>query len=135
MKLSKFGYGNEYSDRAERFKENFTWENIGTKDIEAFELVVLKYNPFNEQVMRSRILFPGHNSARYAPLKPKEVDADGTTSLGSEDVFTGVLYVRAIRFTDGTIWRANPADVLSSIKKQVPDLLEPGKLVPDPKKG
>ena len=132
--LKRFTYSKEY-DHGYSLHENFTWGNTGKKEVVAFELVVLHYDPFNDQLLGSRGVLPGHNSAKHAHLLPGEDDSDGFSGIaGNEDVFTAVLYVRSIRFADGTVWRANPADVIASIKKQVPDILDPGSLVPEHKK-
>lgn len=133
LKITSFSFTNVYERSMERFKTEYSWENIGEKEIVAFEIVVIKYDPFNRQLIGSRTIFPGHNSATYKALKPKESDSDGGYNLGSEDVYTAYAYIRSIRFSDDTIWNANPADIIASIKKQTPDILEPGPLVPEKK--
>jgi len=134
IKIDKFTYGNKYADRVTRFNTDYEWSNPGDKDVVSFELVILKFDPFNRSLIASRTILPGHNSATYKPLKPGEKDADGTRSVGSEDVFTAVAYVRSVRFADGTVWQAALADVLKSIKTQLPDIVDPGPLSPDPAK-
>jgi hypothetical protein len=137
LKVTSFKFENVYERSMDRFSSDYSWENVGTKEVEAFELVILRYDPFNDQLIGARSIFPGHNSATYKPLKPGEKDSDGSSSISSDKVYTAIIYIRSIRFTDGTIWRANPADVLASMKAQVPDITDPGKLIPpsDPKKG
>jgi hypothetical protein len=133
LKITSFSFSNVHERSMDRFKTEYSWENTGDKDIIAFEIVVLKYDPFNRQLIGSRNIFPGHNSATSRALKQKETDSDGGYSLGSKDVFTAYAYIRSIRITEDTVWNANPADIIASIKKQTPDILEPGALVPETK--
>lgn len=96
--------------------------------------MTLKYDPFNAPLVGSRVIYPGHNSATYTVLKPGEKDDDGGSSYGSEETYTAIVYVKAVRFADGTVWTASSADVIKSIKTQVPDILDPGPLAPANKK-
>jgi hypothetical protein len=132
LKLSSFTFQNNYETRSgDQFLENFSWENTSTKDIVSFEIVILKYDPFNRQLLGSRHIFPGKQEFKYEALKPKESFKNGLISRGREDSFTEVLFVSAIRFGDNTVWTFNPADVLASIKSQLPDIAEPGKITPE----
>lgn len=137
VELSGFTFANTYVRSDFRLQRSLAWKNVGSKPITAFEVVTLYYDPFNRQVPGAggRWQIPGHNSANYAPLAPGESDSDGTTSLfGSEYAYTGVVYVRAVRFADGTVWYAKEADVLQKIKAAIPQLTEVGALIPEPRK-
>jgi hypothetical protein len=119
VSITEFGRSGGQADEME---ESLAWTNIGTKDIESFELGFLPFDPFNRAMFGSRATFPGHNSANYTPLKVGESDKDGTTSRFEGDVYTEYVFVRAIRFTDGTVWTASMNDLASSIKKQTPGI-------------
>jgi hypothetical protein len=134
LKLTSFSFDSVYERSMTRFKSDYAWENVGDKPILAFELIILRYDVFNRPDIGVRTVFPGHNSATYKPLAPSEKDSDGGSSLTGDDLYTCVAYVRNIRFVDGTIWTAAPADVIKSIKTQVPDILEVGPLAPEKKK-
>jgi hypothetical protein len=137
VSLSGFTFGNVYTRSEFRLEKELKWKNVGNKAITAFEVVTIYYDPFNRQVAGSsgRWQIPGHNSANYTPLQPGESDGDGTTSLfGTEYAYTGVVYVRAVRFADGTVWYAKEADVAQKIKAALPQLTEVGPLVPEAKK-
>jgi hypothetical protein len=137
LKITAFSWGNGRDSRtySDRFETKYAWENTGQKDILAFELCVLKYDPFNHSGIGSRCIFPGHNSAKYEPLKPGEKDDDGGSNYGSEETFTAICYVRSIRFADGTVWTVEPAALVGEIKKIAPDILNVGPLEPPKKKG
>ncbi|MEI7575760.1 MAG: hypothetical protein WCK51_02625 [Armatimonadota bacterium] len=131
VKIESFKFTNGTS----KFISEFSWSNSGDKDVLAFELVTVKFDPFNRSITGGRSVLPGHNSAKYEPLKPGEKDSDGSSSLASgAHTYTAFIYVRTVRFVDGTIWSFNAADLLKSIKAQAPDILEPGPLFPEPAK-
>lgn len=135
IKITSFTFGSAYERiGGDRFVSRYAWENIGQKEIVAFELVILRYDPFNRPQIGVVSIFPGHNSATYKPLKPGESDSDGGSSLGDDKIYTAVVYIRNVRFSDNTIWSAASADVVKSIKTQVPDILEVGPLAPEKKK-
>src|ERR1043166_3180251 len=104
VELSDFAYRNYYADRSTRFAQDLKWKNIGSQPLTAFEVVILKYDPFNRRLIGSRWTVTGKNSADWSPLQPGEASADGTRSYGDEEVFTAIAYVRAARLEDGTIW-------------------------------
>ncbi len=133
LKLSDFSFENYADGRLSRNKAMFAWENIGDKEIIAFEIVILKFDPFNNSMLGARGILPGHGSINFTPLKPGEKDSDGFLGTGSEAVYTAYAYVRSIRFADNTVWNASLPDLVASVKKQTPDILDPGPLVP-PKK-
>jgi hypothetical protein len=60
------------------------------------------------------------------PLGPGYSGSDMTLGSGTEEVFTGIAYVRAARFRDGTIWRANVKELLEQLRKVAPDIKEFG---------
>jgi len=133
IELSNFSYSNQYdySARSERFHQNLTWKNLGTQPIVAFEVVVLKYDAFNTRLIGSRWAVTGKNSADWRPLQPGATDQDGTISYGDEEVYTAVAYVRSARLGDGTVWRADQADVvrrLRALNTGIPDF---GNTLPD----
>ena len=133
--LSDFTFQNTYRDRSTRFLTNLKWTNTGQKPITAFEVVMLFYDPFNRPLLGpgGRWLIPGHDSANWAALAPGESDSDGTIGFRDEDAFTGVVYVRAIRFEDGTVWYSNQNEVEQKIKASIPQLREVGQIDPGPK--
>jgi hypothetical protein len=136
LKITDFSWGNGRDSRtySAQFSTKYAWENVGQKDIVAFELTILKYDPFNRPLIGTKAIFPGHNSAKYEPLKPSEKDEDGGTNYGSEETFTAICFVRNIRFSDGSVWTAEPATVMSEVKKIAPDILNVGPLEPPQKK-
>lgn len=132
VELSDFTFRNFYADRATRFAQDLKWKNIGTQPLVAFEIVILKYDPFDRRLIGSRWVITGKNSADWSPLEPGETNADGTRSYGDEEVFTAIAYVRAARLQDGTVWHVDPATLADQLKKVAPDLKQYGSLEPDP---
>jgi hypothetical protein len=90
-----------------------------------------KVRPFDEPMLGSRTLIAGKNSADFTPLQPGETSGDGTSGYGHTHVLTAIVYVRAVRFTDGTLWRADPSVVAAEVKKIAPRIKDAGPLVPD----
>ena len=133
VELSDFSFKNQYEDRATRFHEDMKWKNIGKQSIVAFEIVILKYDAFNRRLIGTRWTVTGKNSADWKPLEPEQSGEDGTRSLGQEEVFTGVAYVRLARLKDGTVWRANDAKLLEQLRKIAPNIEDFGDVKPDPK--
>jgi hypothetical protein len=133
--ITSFSFGNTYARGGTQFASNYSWRNDGAKEIVAFEIAELKYDPFNRPLIGSRAIVPGHNSGSYSPLKPGEKASDGTISYGSEQTFTVICYVRHVRFADGTVWTVDDAALLKEVKRLVPDILNVGPLEPPQKKG
>lgn len=135
LTLSDFTFTNTYRDRSTRFVTNLKWSNSGDRAITAFEVVMLFYDPFNRPLTGpgGRWLIAGHNSANWSPLAPGQSDGDGLIGLREEDAFTGVAYVRAIRFEDGTVWYSDQTAVERDLRATVPQLREIGRIDPGEK--
>lgn len=133
VELSEFSFANKYEDRRTRFHQDMKWKNIGKQSLVAFEIVILKYDAFNRRLIGSRWTVTGTNSGKWSPLEPGESSADGTRSLGEEEVFTGIAYVRLARLKDGTIWRVNDMELGKLLRKAAPEIEEFGDVKPDPK--
>lgn len=133
VELSDFSFANRYADRRTRFEQNLSWKNIGSQALAAFEVVVLKYDAFDQRVIGTRWTVTGKNSADWSPLAVGDSRADGIIGYGTEEVFTAIAYVRAARLADGTVWRANEVEVMNSLRKVAPGIKDFGSVKPDPK--
>ncbi len=133
VKLSDFSFSNQYSDGETRFDQDLKWQNIGKQALVAFEIVILKYDAFNQRLIGSEWTVTGTDSANWKPLDPGQSSSDGSRDLGEEQVYTAIAYVRIARLKDGTIWRANDAQLLPQFYKAAPDIEEFGDVKPDPK--
>ncbi|MYM86928.1 hypothetical protein GTP91_06975 [Rugamonas sp. FT82W] len=133
VQLSDFSFGNKYADRRNRFEQNLSWKNTGPQPLSAFEIVVLKYDAFDQRLIGSRWVITGHNSADWEPLAPEQASSDGTIGYGTEEVFTAIAYVRAARLADGTVWRVSEAQLINDLKKVAPGIKDFGSTKPDPK--
>jgi hypothetical protein len=131
--LSNFSFQNRYADRRTRFEQNMSWKNVGTQPLIAFEIVVLKYDAFDQRVIGSRWTVTGKNSADWRPLAPGDTGNDGTIGYGTEEVFTAIAYVRSARLADGTVWRANEVQLMNELRKVAPGIKDFGSVKPDPK--
>jgi hypothetical protein len=133
LKITRFTFENTVEGRVSSSRNTFTyqWRNAGTVPILAFELVTLKYDPFDEPVTGSRTLVAGKNSADFTPLQPGETSGDGTIGYGHTHVLTAIVYVRVVRFTDGTLWRSDPALIAAEVRKAAPRIKDAGPLVPE----
>jgi hypothetical protein len=133
VELSGFSFRNSYADRRTRFEQDMRWKNIGQQPIAAFEIVILKYDAFDQRMIGTRWVVTGRDSANWSHLAPGESAGDGTRGFGSEEVMTAVAYVRAVRLADGTVWRANEAELLQNLRQVAPGIKEYGSVRPDAK--
>lgn len=133
IELSGFYFENNNSDRRTRFEQNISWKNIGQQPVIAFEIVILKYDAFDQREVGTRWTVTGTNSANWSPLKPGDSSRDGILGYGSEEVFTAIAYVRAVRLADGTVWRVNDAELQQKLRKVAPGIKDFGSVKPDPK--
>jgi hypothetical protein len=132
ISLSDFSFENKYGDR-EQFFQSLSWKNTSEKPVAAFEVVVLKYDPFNRRMVGTRWTIDGKNSVDWSPLAPGEVSKDGTIEYGSDDVFTEIAYVRNLRFADGTLWTVNDAQLTARLRTLNTGITELGDVKPDSK--
>ena len=128
VQLSNFWYENRYEKSVYRFFQYMTWTNTGGQAIVAFDIVILKYNAFNERINGVRWTVTGNNSQDWKPLEPGCRENDSTSTLTTEEVFTGIAYVRAVRLKDGTIWRADMKELKEKLGKVAPDITAFGDL-------
>jgi hypothetical protein len=133
VELRNFSFVNQYERSTYRFVQNMTWKNVGSKSLVAFEIVILRYDAFNERINGLRWTVTGINSGNWMPLEPGYTGSDTTFSLSTEEVFTSIAYVRAVRLEDGTIWRANVKELLEKLREAAPDIEQFGELNPDTK--
>jgi len=136
VKITSFTFENTLEGRTSSSRNSFKyeWKNVSSLPVLAFEIVTLKYDPFDEPMLGSRTLISGRNSADFTPLQPGEENGDGTIGYGHIHVLTAITYVRAVRFTDGTMWRADTNVVSTEVKKLAPRIKETGPLVPEREK-
>lgn len=139
VEITSFSFANEDRDRGRglssdtRFITNYSWKNTSQQPIVALEIVMLKYDAFDERLIGSRFIVQGTNSANWSPLPPGQSSSDGSIGFRDEDVFTGIAYVRRVRLGDGSIWRVDESKLLQELKKVAPNIRNPGSLAPDAK--
>jgi hypothetical protein len=139
VEITGFSFGNEDRDRGRglssetRFKANYSWKNTSQQPIVALEIVMLKYDAFDERLIGSRFIVQGTDSVNWSPLPAGQSSSDGSISFRDEDVFTGIAYVRRVRLGDGTVWRVDESKLLQELKKVAPNIRNPGSLGPDAK--
>lgn len=135
IELSTFSFANEFNRSSFRRITNLKWRNAGSKPITAFEVVIRYYDPFNRPMSDGgRWLITGHDSGNWAPLGAGESSGDGLISIGDSNALTAIVYVRAFRYSDGTVWSSNQPEVEQRIKAAFPQLRDIGTLDPGPKK-
>lgn len=99
----------------DRILHELTYKNISSKEIVALQIGMSSFNAFNG-FMGS---FSGWSTQRIGV----GVETTGSWDQSPYAAFTfrgygtGVAYVKAVRFADGTIWRANLAEVLVELQK------------------
>lgn len=136
VELYDFSFGNATGrNYRSEFRQNLKWRNIGDQSIVSFEVVVVKYDPFGRNLIGSRWVVNGKNSADWTPLPPGTSSGDGTIGYSGEDVFTAVAYVRYVRLADGTVWAADLPKVSRQISEMVPTIREVGNIDPAVRRG
>ena len=133
VELLTFSYSNEERRNQRRFTTSLQWKNTSAQPLVAMEIVVLKYDAFDQRAIGERMVVTGTSSANWAPLPSGATSGDGSIGYRSEDVFTAIAYVRQVRLGDGTVWRADEARVLAELKKAAVNIRDPGSVKPDPK--
>jgi GYF domain 2 len=133
IELSDFSFGNYFHEHNSRFKQHLAWTNIGTESVLAFEIVILKYDAFDQPLVGTRWVVTGRDSGDWGHFGPKQRSEDGTTGYGIEEVFTAIAYVRMARLGDGTVWQVDDEQLLSVLREIAPKIHEFGSLRPEPK--
>jgi hypothetical protein len=122
VQLRNFYFENRYERSSYRFVQSMMWTNIGGQSIVAFDIVILKYDAFNERINGNRWTVTGNNSQNWKPLEPGQSGKDTILGSGPEEAFTGIAYVRAVRLRDGTIWRADVKELLEQLREVAPEI-------------
>jgi len=131
VQLQGFSFKNAYDRSAFRLQTSLGWKNVSAKPVTAFEVVILRYDPFNRPIpMGGRWLVTGKNSGDWSALGPGESSSDGLSGFDDEPVLTSVVYIRAIRFEDGTVWMANTPTIEAAIRAKLPVLKQLGDVKP-----
>ena len=131
IELSGFKFANEFRQSQFRLVTDLSWKNVSNKPITAFEVVILRYDPFNRPILGGGTwMITGSNSGNWAPLMPGQSSADGLIGYGAERVMTSIVYVRAIRFEDGGVWTADISAVEKEIRQKLPVLKDLGTVNP-----
>lgn len=136
VKINSFSFGNGIRRGTLDWENSFVyeWTNVSVQPVIAFELVTLKYDPFDKPMRGSLFLVPGRKASDFRSLEPGETNGDRITSYGLTHTLTAIAYIRTVRLKDGTVWRADPSVVAAEVKKAVPYIKDAGPLVPEPEK-
>jgi len=131
VKLSSFWFENRYERNGRHFVQGMTWTNVAGQPVIAFEIVILRYDAFNQRINGQSWVITGNDSDNWQPLQPGVSGSDITYSLTTEEVFTSIAYVRTVRLKNGTIWRVDPKDLPARFHILAPEIDQLGNLNPD----
>jgi len=131
VKLTNFWFENRYERNGRHFVQSITWTNVCGQPIVAFEIVILRYDAFNQRINGLSWIITGNDSDNWMPLQPGYTGSDMAFGLTTEEVFTSIAYVRAVRLKDGTIWRANAKELLEQLQKIAPYIEQLGNVNPE----
>jgi hypothetical protein len=132
LEITQYDFCNVDGPRYEnQFVEKLSWRNTSSQDIVSYEYVTIKYDPFNRRLIGSKSIIGGTTSANWTPLRPDASSADGLIDRGTSHVYTGIAYVRAVRYADGKVWIADPAKVAEAVKRLGIEVKEFDELGPD----
>lgn len=113
-------YRGSYSSHPDQIRHAVSCQNVSGKVVAAYQIGLVAFDAFNNLMDK----FNGWS------IKTIAIDgsADGVWTQNPYAAFsfqgygTGVAYVNAVRFEDGTIWRADIAEVLFELQKFEKDL-------------
>ena len=113
----RISYGNRSADS---ILHSLTVSNKSDREIDVYEVGLASFDAFNELLTRSG----GWATTRIAVGAQHKGDWEQKPSgaFRFNKFGTAVAYVNAVRFTDGTIWRADPGAVLVELQKFAKDL-------------
>jgi len=87
------------------------WQNTGDKDIVAYQVEFLRYNPWNQ------IIEPINTFTEIQTIESKENGKSQWTINYSPNTWITVFYISKIRFADDTIVTAKSDYIISKIAK------------------
>jgi len=113
-------YRGTYSSHPDQIRHTVFCQNISGKVVVAYQIGLVAFDAFNNLMDK----FNGWS------IKTISIDgsADGVWTQSPYAAFsfqgygTGVAYVNAVRFEDGSIWRADLAEVLLELQRFEKDL-------------
>jgi hypothetical protein len=131
IQLRGFNFKNTFDRSTTRLVTDLAWKNVSNKPITAFEVVILRYDPFNRPIAGGGTwMITGHNSGDWTPLQAGQSSEDGLLGYDTVPVLTAVAYVRAIRFQDGSVWTCDLKGVEKDIRAKLPVLKDLGDVNP-----
>jgi hypothetical protein len=128
--LSDFKFENRPAEYRHQLHTDLRWKNTSSKVITAFEVVLLRFDPFNRPLYAGTWMITGTSSTDWSPLLPGKSSSDSLVGFRAEAILTSVAYVRAIRFEDGFIWTADIPRVEQAIHQRLPALKDLGDVNP-----
>ena len=111
-------------------------QNAGQQVVHAYRVMVARYDAFGEYIDTIRATSVTYDQATKEGLAPQGTDY-GRWSLRVQAPYltgTALLYVDAVRFSDGSVWRADPQAVLVRAPSAAPGIrFHSWHVVPDPR--
>jgi hypothetical protein len=103
------------SGHPDQIMHSVTYSNTSTKNIVALQIGLASFDAFNGFMGR----FSGWSNERLAVGESKKGEwmHRPYATFSFKSYGTGVAYVNAVRFEDGSIWHANLIEILSEMQK------------------
>ena len=113
-------FRSSYGSHADQIMHAATYQNISGKDIVAIQIGFVAFDAFNNLIGG----FSGWSIDKIAKDATKDGKWTQTVYLAFtfDKYGTGVAYIRAVRFADGSIWQADMTQVLAGLQKFEKDL-------------
>lgn len=113
-------YVPELSRSPEMIRHKVSFQNTSPKEVVALQIGLTAFDAFNGFMGR----FSGWSIEKIPPggLESGEWTQRPYAAFSFMSYGTGVAYVNAVRFSDGSIWRANLSEVLAELQKFEKDL-------------
>lgn len=107
---AEFAEGNRYVDRG--IEHSVKYKNTGSKRIEAIEFGLLAFDVWNEYLDKTMGI-----SIKANDPGDSEKGTWTSSTYASFSFLTGLAYVSKIRYSDGTIWKADTSEIKTEIMK------------------
>jgi hypothetical protein len=109
-----------YNTHSDQIRHSVLYKNTSEKEIVALQIGLASFNAFNvfmDSFSGWSLTTVSVNGQEGGEWAQRPYAAFSFKKYG-----TGVAYVKAVRFADGTIWRADMSEVLSEMQKFEKDL-------------
>lgn len=128
IEISSYRFCNSQGEGLKgQFIDSLSWKNTGNQPIVAFELLLLRFDPFDRPMKHRILTLPGRAAGGWQILDPGQQVQDSFADSGSQTVMTGIAVVRSVRLANGEVWQADAQVLQAALQTLAPQIKEWGK--------